>query len=71
MYSLLLVAQLLFLFPLQVLSSLNEIDRFSIFEQLHLHQSYIDNNLTCSNAKLYSSLYWPEGTFRVIGMIGY
>lgn len=68
MASLRSAAQLLLLCPLLVLGSLREVDRFSIFEQLNLHQAYIDQNLTCNNANLYASLYWPEGTFRVIGM---
>ncbi|KAJ3496958.1 hypothetical protein NLG97_g2275 [Lecanicillium saksenae] len=66
MTSLRFAAQLLLLYPLLVLGSLSALDRFSIFEQINLHQAYIDNNLTCDNAKLYASLYWPEGTFRVI-----
>jgi hypothetical protein len=68
MASLLSAVQLLFLCPLLVLGSLNELDRFSIFEQINPHQAYIDQNLTCDNANLYAFLYWPEGAFRVIGM---
>lgn len=68
MTSLRFAVQLLLLYPLLVLGSLSALDRFSIFEQINLHQAYIDNNLTCDNAKLYASLYWPEGTFRVIGI---
>lgn len=54
--------------PLQALGSLTAIDRFSIFEQLSSHQSHIDNNLTCASARSYASLYWPTGSFRVIGL---
>lgn len=31
-----------------------------------LHQAYIDLDPGCSNSKKYASLYWPDGTFRVI-----
>ncbi|KID96156.1 hypothetical protein MAJ_07924, partial [Metarhizium majus ARSEF 297] len=57
---------LLVWYPACTVGLLTPTDRFSIFEQLSLHQSYIDHSLTCDNAKLYASLYWPEGSFRVI-----
>ena len=46
--------------------SLTLLDRFAIYEQMSLHQTLIDTDLTCVNAHAYASLYWPEGTFRVI-----
>lgn len=58
---------LLVWYPACTVGLLTPTDRFSIFEQLSLHQSYIDHSLTCDNAKLYASLYWPEASFRVIG----
>ncbi|KAL8710654.1 MAG: hypothetical protein Q9220_004878 [cf. Caloplaca sp. 1 TL-2023] len=42
------------------------LDRFAIYEQMSLHQSLIDTDLTCANAHAYADLYWPEGSFRVI-----
>ncbi|WP_342705531.1 nuclear transport factor 2 family protein [Burkholderia arboris] len=44
---------------------LSSIDRFEIFEQLHRHQRYIDNDASRASAELYVSLYWPEATFTV------
>lgn len=41
-------------------------DKFSILEQLNHHQAYIDHDGSCHDAKLYASLYWPEGTFGAI-----
>ena len=41
-------------------------DRFAIYEQMALHQTYIDNDQSCEKAHLYASLYWPEASFRVI-----
>lgn len=31
-----------------------------------LHQVYIDLDPGCDNSHTYASLYWPDGTFRVI-----
>lgn len=42
------------------------LDRFAIFEQMSLHQTLIDTDQTCANARAYASLYWPEGNLRVI-----
>ncbi len=47
-------------------ASLSTLDRFDIFEQLHLHQRYIDNDASRASAELYASLYWPEANFTVI-----
>lgn len=44
---------------------MSTIDRFEIFEQLHLHQRYIDNDASRASAELYASLYWPEARFTV------
>lgn len=41
-------------------------DRFEIYEQLNLHQTYIDNAPDCVYALKYVSLYWPEASFTVI-----
>lgn len=46
--------------------ALSTADRFEIFEQLHLHQRYIDNDASRASAELYGSLYWPEAKFTVI-----
>lgn len=46
--------------------SLTLLDRFAIYEQLALHQTYIDNPSDCVYAQRYASLYWPEGSFTVI-----
>lgn len=40
-------------------------DRFEIFEQLGLHQHYIDAPFGIESVRQYQSLYWPEGTFTV------
>ncbi len=40
-------------------------DRFSIFEQLNLHQHCIDNDPSRASAETYISLYWPEAKFTV------
>ncbi|MBC8151979.1 MAG: nuclear transport factor 2 family protein [Bacteroidetes bacterium] len=40
-------------------------DRFEIFEQLNLHQRYIDNDASLESAKKYMSLYWPEAKMTV------
>ena len=40
-------------------------DRFEIFEQLNLHQHYIDNPFGQDSVAKYQSLYWPEGRFTV------
>ena len=40
-------------------------DRFEIFEQLNLHQHYIDNPFGRESVAKYQSLYWPEGRFTV------
>lgn len=64
----LILCSLLVFYSQLVQSSITANDRFSIFEQLSSHQAYVDNNLTCANAQLYASLYWPEATFRVIGL---
>lgn len=40
-------------------------DRFEIFEQLHLHQRYIDNDASLASVSKYQGLYWPEATFTV------
>lgn len=53
-------------FLLSAVGALTPMDRFSIYEQMALHQSYIDIDLTCDNSRLYASLYWPEASFRVI-----
>ena len=45
---------------------LSTADRFQIFSEMNLHQAYIDLEGTCDDAKLYSSLYWPDASFRVI-----
>lgn len=38
-------------------------DRFEIFEQLNLHQRYIDNDPSLDSVHKYQSLYWPDGKF--------
>jgi hypothetical protein len=40
-------------------------DKFEIFEQLNLHQLYIDNDASRKSAELYTSLYWPDAKFSV------
>jgi hypothetical protein len=40
-------------------------DRFEIFEQLHLHQHFIDNDASLTSALKYVDLYWPEAKFTV------
>jgi hypothetical protein len=40
-------------------------DRFEIFEQLQLHQHYIDTPFGSESVKQYQSLYWPECKFTV------
>lgn len=40
-------------------------DRFEIFEQLNLHQHYIDVPFGIDSVRKYQSLYWPEGKFTV------
>ena len=40
-------------------------DRFTIFEQLNLHQHYIDNDASLESARKYVGLYWPEAKFTV------
>ncbi|NHZ42232.1 hypothetical protein F1609_18945 [Massilia sp. CCM 8693] len=40
-------------------------DRFEIFEQLNLHQRYIDNDASLASAQTYIGLYWPEAEFSV------
>ncbi|KAL9108714.1 MAG: hypothetical protein Q9227_006510 [Pyrenula ochraceoflavens] len=47
------------------LSALTPIDRFQIYEQLNLHQAYIDHDASHTSALAYASLYWPEATFTV------
>lgn len=47
-------------------SHLSLLDRFAIYEQLALHQSYIDNPPDCIYAEKYANLYWPEASFTVI-----
>lgn len=47
-------------------ADLTPIDRFLIFEQLQLHQHYIDNDASLASAQKYVSLYWPEASFTVI-----
>ena len=54
------------LFPFSLAQTLTLIDRFAIYEQMHLHQTLIDTDQTCANAHAYADLYWPEGSFRVI-----
>lgn len=46
--------------------ALSTADRFDIFEQLNLHQRYIDNDASRESAELYATLYWPEANFTVI-----
>jgi SnoaL-like domain len=41
-------------------------DRFEIFEQINLHQRYIDNDASRESATKYVSLYWEDATFTVI-----
>lgn len=38
-------------------------DKFQIFEQLQLHQYYIDNDASRESAITYTSLYWPDAKF--------
>ncbi len=45
--------------------SLDILDRFAIFEQLHAHQRAIDADASRASAMAYVSLYWPEATFTV------
>ena len=40
-------------------------DRFLIYEQLNLHQAYIDHDASRASALQYASLYWPEAIFTV------
>ena len=44
---------------------LTVIDRFEIFEQLNLHQRYIDNDASLESVQKYVSLYWPDAKFTV------
>ena len=43
-------------------------DRWTIFEQLNLHQISIDAGWGAEQAKAYCDLYWPEGKFTVIDL---
>ena len=45
--------------------SLDILDRFAIFEQLHAHQRAIDADASRASAMAYVDLYWPEATFTV------
>lgn len=45
--------------------ALSSLDRFEIFEQLHLHQRCIDNDASRASAERYASLYWPQARFTV------
>jgi SnoaL-like domain len=45
--------------------TLSTTDRFDIFEQLHLHQHYIDNDASLESAIKYTDLYWPDASFTV------
>ena len=45
--------------------TLSVADRFQIFEKLHLHQHYIDNDASIESVEKYQGLYWPEATFFV------
>ncbi|MBC7926238.1 MAG: nuclear transport factor 2 family protein [Bryobacteraceae bacterium] len=47
------------------ISELTAIDRFTIFEQLNMHQRCIDNGWGREQAKMYNDLYWPEAKFHV------
>ena len=40
-------------------------DRFTIFEQLNMHQRIIDKGFGRPQADLYNTLYWPEAKFHV------
>ena len=46
-------------------NSFGPIDRFTIFEQMSLHQRVIDKGWGLAQAELYNSLYWPEGKFNI------
>jgi hypothetical protein len=43
-------------------------DRFTIFEQMNLHQQSIDAGWGHEQAEAYVNLYWPEGKFNVIDL---
>ena len=40
-------------------------DRFTIFEQMNMHQRIIDQGWGLEQTKRYNDLYWPEGKFHV------
>jgi hypothetical protein len=40
-------------------------DRFTIFEQLNVHQRYIDKGCGREQVDLYNHLYWAEAKFNV------
>ncbi|MEH2450196.1 hypothetical protein [Nostoc sp.] len=46
-------------------NELTAIDRFTIFEQLNMHQRCIDKGWGREQADLYNRLYWPEAKFNV------
>lgn len=40
-------------------------DRFTLFEQMNMHQRIIDKGWGTDSVDLYNSLYWPEAEFHV------
>lgn len=50
------------------MSTTNELsvaDRFTIYEQLNMHQRVIDKGWGREQVDLYNGLYWPEGKFNI------
>ena len=46
-------------------NELSLLDRFAIFEQLNLHQCYIDRGWGQEQVSAYNGLNWPEAKFTV------
>ncbi len=47
---------------------LSVLDRFTIFEQLNLHQRCIDRGWGRDQVDMYNRLYWPEAKFNVFDL---
>jgi hypothetical protein len=43
-------------------------DRFTLFEQMNLHQRIIDKGWGRDSVELYDALYWPEARFNVFDL---
>ena len=46
-------------------NDLTVLDRFTIFEQMNMHQLIIDKGWGREQVGLYNGLYWPEGRFNI------